>query len=96
MAIKIYTGKNFVRNRFLHIEGALYYRKNTEKEAGYTDKAGHRRIRVNRKLFNRATLVFYYYFNRFPKGYAKHINGCVADDHLRNLRFTKEANEWLK
>lgn len=54
--------------------------------AGYLDKRGYTRIKIDGKNYLSHRLVWLYHYGIFPAGQIDHINGKRSDNKLNNIR----------
>ena len=66
------------------------------KEAGYKNKSdGRFRIAINRSLYLRSRLAWFYVHGVWPKNFIDHRNRIRDDDRIENLReATSQENNW--
>ena len=84
--------KDLLNSLFRYQDGALFWRKsgsgrNTDKEAGYIERDGYRRIMLNRKHIPSHRIIYSMFHGDIADSlHIDHINGKRSDNRIENIR----------
>jgi len=84
---------------FHYRDGELYWKERIKnsidisKPAGYIEKNGYRRIKIEGKIYQAHRLIWKYQHGKDPKEFIDHIDGNGTNNNIENLReATRQQN----